>query len=98
MPKGIQKLFIAIIIMILSILFGSTGFHLIEGYSWTDSFFMAVITISTVGYATIDPLEPLTKIFVSFYIIMNLVIFAYVISVITRNFISAGGGQSLRRE
>jgi voltage-gated potassium channel len=97
MPKGIQKLFIAIIIMILSILFGSIGFHLIEGYSWIDSFFMAVITISTVGYATIDPLEPLTKIFVSFYIIMNLVIFAYVISVIT-SYLFEGGLRNIFRK
>jgi voltage-gated potassium channel len=97
MPKGIQKLIFAIIIMILSILAGSLGFHLIEGYSWTDSFFMAVITISTVGYATIDPLEPMGKVFTSLYIIMNLVIFAYVISVIT-SYLFEGGLRNIFRK
>jgi len=97
MPKGIRKLIFAIGIMILSILFGSAGFHLIEGYTWIDSFFMAVITISTVGFATIDPLEPLGKIFVSLYIILNLVIFAYVISVIT-SYLFEGGLRNIFRK
>jgi len=97
MPSGITKLIYAIILMILSLLFGSLGFHLIEGYSWTDSFFMAVITISTVGYGTVKPLEPLGKIFVSLYIILNLVIFAYVISVIT-SYLFEGGLQNIFRK
>ena len=97
MPKGIQTLIFAIGIMILSILLGSTGFHLIEGYSWIDSFFMAVITISTVGFATIDPLEPMGKIFASLYIILNLIIFAYVISVIT-SYLFEGGLRKIFRK
>jgi len=97
MPSGITKLIFAIILMILSLLFGSLGFHVIEGYSWTDSFFMAVITISTVGYGTVKPLEPLGKIFVSLYIILNLVIFAYVISVIT-SYLFEGGLRNIFRK
>lgn len=97
MPTGIKKLIFAIVLMLLSILFGSVGFYLIEGYTWTDSFFMAVITISTVGFATVDPLEPIGKIFVSLYIIMNLVIFAYVISVLT-SYLFEGGLRSIFRK
>ncbi len=97
MPSGIRKLISAVILMILSLLFGSMGFHVIEGYSWTDSFFMAVITISTVGYGTVKPLEPLGKIFVSLYIILNLIIFAYVISVIT-SYLFEGGLRNIFRK
>lgn len=97
MTKGIQKLIFAIGIMILSILLGSAGFHIIEGYNWIDSFFMAVITISTVGFATIDPLEPMGKIFASLYIILNLVIFAYVISVLT-SYLFEGGLRNIFRK
>jgi len=97
MPKGIKKLISAIVLMLLSILVGSVGFSIIEGYSWTDSFFMAVITISTVGFATVDPLEPMGKIFVSLYIIMNLVIFAYVISVLT-SYLFEGGLRNIFRK
>jgi voltage-gated potassium channel len=97
MPKGIQKLIFAVGLMIISILLGSLGFHLIEGYTWIDSFFMAVITISTVGFATIDPLEPMGKIFASLYIILNLVIFAYVISVLT-SYLFEGGLRNIFRK
>jgi voltage-gated potassium channel len=58
---------------------------------------MAVITISTVGYGTVKPLEPLGKIFVSLYIIMNLIIFAYVISVIT-SYLFEGGLRNIFRK
>jgi len=97
MPKGFRKLIYAIILMILSIMAGAIGFHLIEGYTWTDSFFMAIITISTVGYTTVGTLEPLGKIFASLYIIMNLVIFAYVISVIT-SYLFEGGLRNIFRK
>ena len=97
MPKGIQKLIFAILLMFMSILLGSIGFHVIEGYTWIDSFFMAVITISTVGFATIDPLEPMGKIFASLYIILNLVIFAYVISVLT-SYLFEGGLRNIFRK
>ena len=97
MPKGFRKLIYAVILMILSIMAGAIGFHLIEGYTWTDSFFMAIITISTVGYTTVGTLEPLGKIFASLYIIMNLVIFAYVISVIT-SYLFEGGLRNIFRK
>lgn len=97
MPKGFQKLLSAIILMILSIFLGTISFHLIEHLDWTDSFFMAIITISTVGYGTIKPLDPVGKIFTSLYIILNLVLFAYVISVIT-SYLFEGGLRRIFRK
>jgi voltage-gated potassium channel len=90
MPAGIRKLFYAIIILIISLMLGTIGFYYVEDYNLIDSFFMAVITISTVGYATVNPLDNAGKLFVSLYIIFNLMIFAYVISVIT-SYLFEGG-------
>jgi voltage-gated potassium channel len=97
MPAGIRRLILAILLMLFSITLGSVGFYIIEKYTWIDSIFMAVITISTVGYATLDPLEPAGKIFVSLYIILNLVIFAFVISVIT-SYLFEGGLRNIFRK
>jgi voltage-gated potassium channel len=97
MPKGIRKLVVAILLMLFSIVVGTLGFHVIEGYTLTDSIFMAIITISTVGYTTIEPLGIVGKIFASLYIIMNLVIFAYVISVIT-SYLFEGGLRNIFRK
>src|SRR5947209_1054132 len=36
---------------------GTAGFHYIEGWSWFDSFYMVVITLSTIGYGEIHPLS-----------------------------------------
>ena len=88
---------VAILLMLFSIVVGTLGFHVIEGYTLTDSIFMAIITISTVGYTTIGPLGIVGKIFASLYIIMNLVIFAYVISVITR-YLFEGGLRNIFRK
>lgn len=36
---------------------GTAGFHYIEHWSWFDSFYMVVITLSTVGYSEVHPLS-----------------------------------------
>lgn len=35
---------------------GTIGFHLVEGWQWFDSFYMALITLTTVGYSEVFPL------------------------------------------
>lgn len=36
---------------------GTAGFHFIEHWSWFDSFYMVVITLSTIGYQEVHPLS-----------------------------------------
>lgn len=36
---------------------GTLGYHLIEGMSWLDGLYMTVVTITTVGYAEVKPLD-----------------------------------------
>ena len=84
-------------LLLLSLLIGITGFHIIEGYNITDAFYMSVITISTVGFATVQNLSAGGKIFVSLYIVFNLVVLAYGISVIT-TYIFEGGLRNILRK
>src|SRR5262245_34577375 len=42
---------------------GTIGFHYIEHWSWFDSFYMVVITLSTVGYQEVHPLSHAGRIF-----------------------------------
>jgi voltage-gated potassium channel len=81
-------------LLIISLVIGITGFHWIEGYSFTDAFYMCVITISTVGFSTVRELSAGGKIFVSLYIIFNLFVLAYGLSVIT-SYIFEGGLRSI---
>ena len=47
---------------------GTVGFHYIEHWGWFDSFYMVVITLSTVGYQEVHPLSRAGRIFNSFLI------------------------------
>jgi voltage-gated potassium channel len=42
---------------------GTTGFHFIEHWSWFDSLYMVVITLSTIGYQEVHPLSHAGRIF-----------------------------------
>lgn len=45
------------------LLFGTTGFWLLEGMKLLDALYMAVITLSTVGFGEVKPLTPGGKLF-----------------------------------
>lgn len=52
-------------------LFGTLGFHLIEGWSWFDSFYMVLITVTTIGYSEVHPLSHTGRIFNVFLIVIG---------------------------
>ena len=58
---------------------GTVFFHFVEGWSWIDSYFFSVITLSTVGYGSLVPVTALGKIGTTVFIFFGLGIFAYVI-------------------
>lgn len=47
---------------------GTVGYHTIEGWSWVDSLYMAVITLSTVGFGEIESLSPAGRVFTVLFI------------------------------
>lgn len=71
-------------LMTLSIMIGIIGYMVIEGFSMLDAFYMTVVTVSTVGFREVQPLSDGGKIFTSFYIISNLVFFAFLVSTIAK--------------
>lgn len=71
---------IAVFLVFVAIGIGMVGFMMIEEYSILESFYMTIITISTVGFAEVKELSDQGKIFTSILIIINLGIFAYAAS------------------
>ncbi len=65
------------------ILIGTLGFVFIADYGWINALYMTVITISTVGFKEVQPLDADAKIFTILLIITSITIFGYIISVIT---------------
>lgn len=72
---------IALFLFVFDILLGVLGFMYIEGYNLMEAIYMVVITVSTVGYTEVRPLSDAGHLFVSFYIILNVGLFAYLLSV-----------------
>ena len=70
-------------LLFVSIVVGVLGFMLIEGYTLVEAFYMTVITFSTVGFNEVNPLSDAGRLFTSLYIILNLGVVAYVISVVS---------------
>lgn len=56
---------------------------LIADYSWINALYMTVITVSTVGFKEVQPLDAESKIFTIFLIITSIALFGYIVSVIT---------------
>lgn len=57
------------------ILWASVFYHFVEGWSWLDSIYFSVVTISTVGFGDFSPDTAAGKIFTMFYIIVGLGVF-----------------------
>jgi voltage-gated potassium channel len=57
---GTALFFVAIVLI------GTVGYRLIEGWSWGDSVYMTIITLTAVGYNEVNPLSNLGRSFTSF--------------------------------
>ena len=57
--------------MIAAILIGTLGFVWIEGWPVFDSFYMTMITLTTVGYGEIHPLSTTGRAFASFLMLVG---------------------------
>ena len=68
-----------IISLITVVVSGTLFFHHVEGWSWLDSYFFTVVTISTVGYGSLVPVTPLGMIGATVFIFVGLGIFAVAI-------------------
>ena len=56
--------------------FGTVFFHYVEGWSWLESYFFTVVTLSTVGYGELVPATAIGKIATTVFIFVGLGIFA----------------------
>ena len=57
-----------------SLAFGTLGFYWIEGWRLFDAFYMALITLSTVGYAELHPLSEAGRLFASVLILVGVTV------------------------
>jgi voltage-gated potassium channel len=77
---------------LLGILFVATtatvGYVVTDGYGWIDALYMTVITLGTVGYEEVHPLDTAGRILTIAVIIVGFTTFVYAVSVLTNLFVS----------
>lgn len=50
---------------------GAVVYHYLEGWTWIDSFYFSIITLTTIGYGDFSPQTNEGKLFTIFYIIIG---------------------------
>ncbi|MBC6996394.1 potassium channel protein [Lewinella lacunae] len=76
----VLNLQVSLLLVVGTMLVMIVGLITIEGYSLSDAFYMAAITISTVGFGEVQPLSETGKVFVSVMILVNIGIVAYALA------------------
>ncbi|WP_298498828.1 TrkA family potassium uptake protein [uncultured Algibacter sp.] len=92
------KIYTAVFLLIVIMLIGVSGYKMISGYSWVDAFYMTVITMTTVGFGEVVPLDNQSKIFTIFLILASVVIVGYALSIITEYILSKNDLEELKHK
>ncbi len=78
-----QKILTAIVLFIGVILIGLVGYSSFFGFSFVDSLYMTIITITTVGFGEVQPLNDGSKLFTVFLILTSISVYGYVVTVVS---------------
>jgi voltage-gated potassium channel len=70
-----------------TLILGTAGFQLIEGYSWFDGFYMTLTTITTVGYQEVRPLSHAGRVFNSFLVLFGVTAMFLAVGAMTQTII-----------
>lgn len=86
----------ALLLIVLILTIGTFGYMFMSGYTFVEALYMTVITISTVGFGEIEPLNDQEKLFTVFLITTSIISFGYTVSAFTEYIISGQLFQQLK--
>ncbi len=96
MPRG-RRALILITAVLATLSLGTLGFVLIADFAFVDALYMAIMTMTTVGYGEIHPLSREARIFNSAYMVVSVSTMLLVIGVMTQTILEAQFGDVFGR-
>jgi len=93
-----SKIAWALILMIVVFLLGLLGYRFIYDYTWVEAFYMTIITVTTVGFSEVKPLDAGAKLFTSFLIVTSVFIFGFALSVISEYLLNRNSFNKLKQK
>jgi voltage-gated potassium channel len=79
-----RHLVISIALAFLILVMGTIGYMLIEGWGFLDALYMTVITISTVGFSEVRPVDAIGRVFTMFIVLTGVGFSLYVAGAIVQ--------------
>ncbi|MCT4629255.1 TrkA family potassium uptake protein [Winogradskyella sp.] len=92
-----SKIYTALLLLLFVLFVGIIGYRFVSNYTWIDAVYMTVITITTVGFGEVQPLDTEAKIFTIFLILSSVVIVGYAISIITEYILSKNNFEDIKQ-
>lgn len=95
--KRTNLVILAFVLVGLWLLIGTIGYSVIEGWPFLDALFMAVITLTTVGYSEVHGLSLYGRIFTILFLVAGLMIIGYCMRIVIEYMIDERWITNLRR-
>jgi len=77
MSRPAKQMYLIVGLLSAVLAMGTVGYNVVEGWGWFDSFYMALTSLTTVGYQEVHPLTQAGRIFTSILLIVGVtVVFA----------------------
>lgn len=82
--ESTKHLKVSVILALIVLAIGTAGYMVIEGWSFIDAFYMAVITLSTVGYREVHDISTAGRLFTVFFVFSGVGFTLYVAGAIVQ--------------
>lgn len=97
MPKHLQRALLIAAAIVTILATGTIGYVVIADYPWFEAFYMAAITMTTVGYAEVLPLDRAGRIFNAVFMVLSVSTLLMAVGVMTQAVIEFQFGNILEK-
>jgi len=91
-----QELMVGLLAFVAVTLIGTIGYRLIEGWRWVDAAYMTIITLATVGFSEVQPLDDRGRLFTISLILLGVVSIGYIVNRFTEALIQGYFQEGIR--